>query len=67
VTGRVLSKTGWEVVLSWEELCMGPARRVVGIQGLGWEPPSGCMEAIDEQMQSALARLAPLLKNREGR
>jgi hypothetical protein len=63
----VLSWEEPDAVFSLKELRMGPAGRVVGIQGLGGGPPSGRMEAIDEQMQSALARLAPLLKNREGR
>lgn len=65
VTGIVLSKTKWEVVLSWEErdavlelkgFRFGPAGRVVCVRVLSWGKP--LPPDLERRLEAALARLA---------
>jgi hypothetical protein len=76
VTGRVLSRTAWEVGLSWKELDavlelkgfrMGPAGRVVAIRVTAWGAGREPLPAMEARMQGALSRLAAALGNGGGR
>ena len=76
VTGRVLSRTAWEVALSWKELDavlelkgfrMSPAGRVVGIRVTAWGPGRGELPPMEARMQAALSRLAAILEKGGGR
>ena len=73
VTGIVLSKTRWEVVLSWEErdavlelkgFRFGPAGKVVGARVLSWGRP--LPPEVEGRLQTALSRLAGALGNGGG-
>jgi uncharacterized protein YndB with AHSA1/START domain len=70
VTGRVLSKTGWEVALSWEErdavlelkgFRFGPAGKVVAARVLSWGKPMP--PELESRLQTALTRLSAALDN----
>jgi uncharacterized protein YndB with AHSA1/START domain len=67
LTGRVLSKTGWEVALSWEELDgvlelkgfrFPGAGRVVAARVLSWNLLPERQVEIERMLQEALGRLA---------
>ena len=69
VTGRVLSKTAWEMAISWEEVdgvlelkgFRFPPGRVVAARVTSWNLDSGRAAAIEKTLQDALARLAGAL------
>lgn len=70
VTGRVLSKTGWEVALSWEEVdgvlelkgfSFPGAGKVVGARVTSWNLDADRAAAIERTLQDALSRLSGAL------
>jgi uncharacterized protein YndB with AHSA1/START domain len=70
LTGRVISKTGWEVALSWEELDgvlelkgfrFPGAGRVVGARVLSWNLDPDRAGELERMLQEALGRLAGAL------
>ncbi len=71
LTGRVLSKTRWEVVLSWNEFDatlelkgfqFPGAGKVVGLRALTWGPMAGPLAQIERPLQASLCRLAGALE-----
>ncbi len=75
LTGRVLSRTGWETALSWEELDgvlelkgfrfpgMGP---VVAARALSWSISPDRAAAIERRLQEALVRLSGAVSSGTG-
>ena len=70
VTGRVLSKTGWEMALSWEEVDgvlelkgfrFPGAGKVVGARVTSWNLDPERAAAIERTLQDALSRLSGAL------
>jgi uncharacterized protein YndB with AHSA1/START domain len=67
LTGRVLTKTAWEMALSWEEIHgmlelkgfrFPGAGKVVGARVLSWDMPQGEAAALEKDLEGALERLA---------
>jgi uncharacterized protein YndB with AHSA1/START domain len=72
-TGDILAITGWEVLLSWEEIGgalalkgfgIGNGRRAIGLHGMGWNLPAARAAQIEESCKTALDRLAAALEAR---
>jgi uncharacterized protein YndB with AHSA1/START domain len=70
LTGRMISKTRWEVALSWEELDgvlelkgfrFAGAGKVVGARVLSWNMPQGEAPEIERRLGTALERLSTAL------
>jgi uncharacterized protein YndB with AHSA1/START domain len=71
-TGEVLAVSGWEVLISWEEIGgtlalkgfrMGPAGRAVCLHGMGWGLPADTAAALERNCEGALARLVGVLED----
>ena len=71
LTGRDLSKTAWEVALSWRELDavlelkgfrFGTLGRVVGARVVGWGEAIQAATGLEGRLQAALERLAGVLR-----
>jgi len=69
-SGEVLAVTGWEVLLSWNEIdgalalkgfSLGDAGRAICIHGSGWGLPAGKASVLEARFSSALERLGAAL------
>jgi uncharacterized protein YndB with AHSA1/START domain len=72
-SGEVLAVSGWEVLMSWNEIAgalalkgfsMGPGVRAVCLHGMGWGLPADKAAELERTCESALTRLADLLSAR---
>jgi uncharacterized protein YndB with AHSA1/START domain len=70
-SGEVLTVTGWEVLLSWNEIdgalalkgfSIGPDTRAICVHGMGWGLPQQKAAEFEMRFQGALERLARALK-----
>lgn len=70
LSGRVLAVTGWEVLLSWDEIggvvalkafSLGGGRRAICVHGSGWDLPPARGAALEGAFGAALDRLAEVL------
>jgi uncharacterized protein YndB with AHSA1/START domain len=69
-SGDVLAVTGWEVLLSWDQIGgalalkgfgMGSGQRAIAAHGMGWELAPEKAAALEQHFQAALEKLASAL------